>query len=358
MPHGQLDKGPVGSTSSHSLLEAATTRTVPYEYGDPGSQGSGDEDNSYLLNAPTNASPAELSPLPPSPHFPPPREVEDQIKLEEDEELMASLPSPSDSESEENFSDHDDDEYIPGQDVLVSYEETEVAAVPAKNSRILFTIPQHHEVAHEYSQEFQLQQPAVHDDFPNEASPGSPESNPSEASSQHVRISLIRILLPRLTIHRQTMNKLCFIGKLHCMLSNPSEYGDVLRWDETGSVVMIGCAKKERLEDVLWEQFRHRTFSAFGRQFAVYGFAALTRKELVKFSPSGGEGIRFNSSHSSTRAWKPKAATCNFSSGTSLRDALRIKAIPSSARRLAAEKREADRRKGWKKAGYQLSQDS
>ncbi|KAM0755627.1 hypothetical protein T439DRAFT_344714 [Meredithblackwellia eburnea MCA 4105] len=139
-----------------------------------------------------------------------------------------------------------------------------------------------------------------------------------------------------------------FIEKIFAMLSQPEEFGDVICWDSSQTVVLIAHLEP-RLESVLQHQFGHKSFSAFGRQFAVYGFHALTkrrREELLPPSTSSKKARSF-------RAWEHKNAGA-FTGRTTSYDLKFITAIPSKARKEAREKRdvkeqrEDDRREAWR----------
>ncbi|KAL8284231.1 hypothetical protein RQP46_004980 [Phenoliferia psychrophenolica] len=141
-----------------------------------------------------------------------------------------------------------------------------------------------------------------------------------------------------------------FIEKVFAMLNAPEQYGDVIRWDSTGEHIMI-AHKELRLKDVLHEQFRHSTFSAFGRQFAVYGFRALTLKEIETLVPDGETRASYTrvNTRKPCRAWTHKVHG-TFTRATTDAEVAEIVAIPSAARRAAAAKREAEidrRRTAW-----------
>ncbi|KAL8278303.1 hypothetical protein RQP46_009335 [Phenoliferia psychrophenolica] len=162
------------------------------------------------------------------------------------------------------------------------------------------------------------------------------ESNaPAKSASPRSRTNGSEVGAPRRLLCARSEGR--FIDKIHAILRDPAQYGDVIRWDTTGTVVMI-AHKEPRLVEVLEEKFGHRTFTAFGRQFAVYGFRALARREVTHLTPAGS-GV-LGQDASTLRAWVHTNPD-TFTSSKSAHEVTLIPVIPSKARREAKEKREA-----------------
>eukprot|EP00830_Metopus_es_P011794 TRINITY_DN2432_c0_g1_i2.p1 TRINITY_DN2432_c0_g1~~TRINITY_DN2432_c0_g1_i2.p1 ORF type:complete len:429 (+),score=53.62 TRINITY_DN2432_c0_g1_i2:64-1287(+) len=70
---------------------------------------------------------------------------------------------------------------------------------------------------------------------------------------------------------QKTKEKSNFLYKLYSILDKYEEYGQVLRWEESGDMFEV-ADRDQLINTVLPLYFRHRNYSSFIRQLNIYGF--------------------------------------------------------------------------------------
>lgn len=85
---------------------------------------------------------------------------------------------------------------------------------------------------------------------------------------------------PTISNYGQTPAIRPFPAKLNFMLRNPGVYGDVIAWDDTGTIVLVAHQSQRFTAEVLPLFFSHSSVPAFNRQLNIYGFTHLATADI------------------------------------------------------------------------------
>ncbi|GAA5904288.1 hypothetical protein JCM8208_006826 [Rhodotorula glutinis] len=108
-----------------------------------------------------------------------------------------------------------------------------------------------------------------------------------------------------------------FVNKLRFLMRNPDKVGDVICWDESGTVILVNMAQERLESEVLPRTFGHSNVQNLKNQFTTYGFLGLKDPALSR---------ALNPPRSSSSTAGPSTSTASSSSPHELRNVSEWKA--------------------------------